>query len=146
MFRISYLFIILTLVFVACQKGSKYYEQADKGYTSEELAETAEDKEAKSVEIVMNNLNYSPSQIEAQAGQLISFTLRNEGNQQHSIVFQLPAGEVGLEDTLSPGESANLEFTAPLELNTYTFYCPIEDHQEQGMKGTLVITAGGEEN
>ena len=41
---------------------------------------------------------------------------------------------------LSPGQST--EFKAELEPGTYEIYCPVGNHKEQGMRGTLTVEEG----
>ena len=38
-----------------------------------------------------------------------------------------------------PGTSGNLEFQAPQEPGTYTFYYPVDDHREKVMEGRLIV-------
>ncbi|MDP8940129.1 MAG: hypothetical protein M3N10_07535 [Actinomycetota bacterium] len=42
---------------------------------------------------------------------------------------------------LSPGVSAP-EFKVHLEPGTYEIYCPVGEHREQGMRGTLTVEEG----
>ena len=41
---------------------------------------------------------------------------------------------------ISPGESAVLEVN--LDPGTYVLYCPVGDHKERGMDGTVTVEVG----
>lgn len=84
-------------------------------------------------------MRYNPSEIKVQPGQNLRITLINHGDTEHNIEFELPDGEEELENNVQPGEQASLEFQAPEEAGTYTFYCPVDDHRERGMTGQLIV-------
>lgn len=65
--------------------------------------------------------------------------LVNKSDHPHNIEFELPSGEKELEKPVPPGESAVLKFTAPPNPGEYTVYCPVANHRERGMTGTLVV-------
>lgn len=61
---------------------------------------------------------------------------QNIGNATHALAIegndiQTETGEI------EPGQSAELEVY--LESGTYKIYCPVGDHEEQGMVGTITI-------
>ena len=49
-------------------------------------------------------------------------------------------GSVRTQD-LAPGESAP-EFNVELEPGTYEIFCPVDHHEEEGMRGTLTVKEG----
>ncbi|HEX2253028.1 MAG TPA: cupredoxin domain-containing protein [Thermoanaerobaculia bacterium] len=73
----------------------------------------------------------------APAGEL-TFVVTNSGEHEHSFEIEGNGVEHELEAPLRPGESANL--TVSLEPGTYTVYCPVGDHQEEGMETRVEIT------
>jgi plastocyanin len=48
-----------------------------------------------------------------------------------------PGRDIGGTNTISPGES--ITGTAPVAPGTYTFYCSIAGHWQNGMRGTLAV-------
>lgn len=97
------------------------------------------DQRVQRIEVEARDFQYNPSQIRAQAGEPLSIRLINNGETEHNIEFELPAGDEKLEENLQPGERGTLEFTAPEEPGTYTIYCPVGDHRERGMTGELIV-------
>jgi hypothetical protein len=60
---------------------------------------------------------------------------------EHSFAIEgegLEADE--LEQSLAPNES--FTYTAELEPGTYTVWCPIGNHREEGMEATIEVTEG----
>jgi plastocyanin len=94
---------------------------------------------AKRVTVEALDFEFDPSTIKVKPGQKVVVTLDNKGDAPHNIEFELPDGEVELENVVQGGESAELTFTAPDEEGTYTFYCPVGNHLDRGMEGDLVV-------
>jgi uncharacterized cupredoxin-like copper-binding protein len=71
-----------------------------------------------------------------------TFNIVNNGTHEHS--FEIEGGELEeeLEPHLQPGESGTL--TVDLPVGTYEVYCPVADHQAQGMTMQLTVTAATE--
>ena len=69
-----------------------------------------------------------------------TITVRNAGGTQHALEVEGPAGEVET-DTIQPGGTAQLKvkLTKP---GRYVWYCPVGDHKERGMRGTIVVAGG----
>lgn len=66
-----------------------------------------------------------------------TFTVTNNGDHEHSFEIEGNGVERELEANLAPGESGELTIT--LEPGTYTVYCPVGDHREEGMVTTLEV-------
>jgi plastocyanin len=72
--------------------------------------------------------------LDASAGKVtIKLTLPDGLKAPHAIAID---GE-GSGDTAQAGGTS--EVTADLKAGTYTFYCPVGDHREEGMEGTLTV-------
>jgi uncharacterized cupredoxin-like copper-binding protein len=71
----------------------------------------------------------------------VSFQITNVGEMEHS--FAIEGGDVSdeLVEPIAPGES--FTYTMQLPPGTYTVWCPIGDHREQGMETTIEVTEGG---
>ena len=77
-----------------------------------------------------------PPTSKAEAGE-VTFTVTNDGEQTHSFVFNNAGKEIPIDGDLAPGDSAQL--TVEVTGGFYEYYCPIGDHQEQGMQGQLEV-------
>jgi uncharacterized cupredoxin-like copper-binding protein len=67
------------------------------------------------------------------------FEIANVGTEEHSFEIEGQGIEAGLDQHLQPGETATLE--VDLAPGTYTVYCPVEDHADEGMRMDLTVTA-----
>ncbi len=91
------------------------------------------------VEMVADRMEFIPNELTVRPGQPVRVELENEGTVPHNIEFELPAGEVELQQNVAPGETKVLQFQAPEKPGTYTFYCPVANHEERGMTGKLIV-------
>ncbi|MDQ4131276.1 MAG: cupredoxin domain-containing protein [Actinomycetota bacterium] len=68
----------------------------------------------------------------------VEVTLRNIGGAEHTFTIDEAFGAMD-EVVALPGETR----TGTLELfqGTYTYYCSVPGHRQQGMEGTLVVAA-----
>jgi plastocyanin len=91
------------------------------------------------VEVSVSDFAIEPSSLALEPG---SYTFRvvNDGGAVHALEVEGPTGEVETEE-LEPGESADL--AVDLEDGEYELYCPVGDHRDRGMEGTLTVGAGG---
>lgn len=76
----------------------------------------------------------------AKAG-VVKFEVTNAGNATHALEVEGPSGEVETEG-IEPGRKATLEADLS-KAGTYTWYCPVGDHEERGMKGKITVAGGG---
>jgi uncharacterized cupredoxin-like copper-binding protein len=76
----------------------------------------------------------------ARAG-VVSFQVTNGGKVLHALEVEGPNGEVKTKG-INPGGSATLkaDLSKP---GKYEWYCPIADHKDRGMKGTITVAGGG---
>lgn len=83
-------------------------------------------------------LSFSRRTLRANAGDVTIVLANPRGNQlPHAVEIE---GE-GVEEaspTIQPG-SDTADVTANLRPGSYVFYCPIGNHREQGMEGTLTV-------
>lgn len=87
------------------------------------------------VEISALDFQFDPARITADAG-ATTFTLTNDGQAPHALTIEQDGSEESTK-TISPGESASV--TVELESGEYTLYCPVGNHRELGMEGTLTV-------
>ena len=91
------------------------------------------------VEVSLGEFAIEPSTIEVDPGSY-TFRVTNDGGAVHALEIEGPSGE---EETaeLASGESA--ELNVDLEDGEYEMYCPVGDHRERGMEGTITVGEGG---
>jgi plastocyanin len=92
------------------------------------------------VEIVGTEFQFDPSHLALDApGKSYTFRLVNNGSAPHALAIEGNGIEEETE-TVGPGEAS--EVTADLTEGEYEMYCPVGDHREQGMEGTLSVAGG----
>jgi plastocyanin len=71
----------------------------------------------------------------------VEFRVENDGQTVHALEIEGPDGESKTDD-IQPGGSATL--TANLDKpGSYEWYCPVGNHRDQGMEGTITVGGGG---
>ncbi len=72
---------------------------------------------------------------------VVQFDVTNAGEVPHALEVEGPKGEVETE-TIAPGRKATLkaDLSKP---GTYVWYCPVGDHEQEGMKGRIKVAGGG---
>jgi uncharacterized cupredoxin-like copper-binding protein len=71
----------------------------------------------------------------------VTFVVSNKGQTVHALEVDGPGGEKKTGN-ISPGQSARLKVDLSTS-GTYEFYCPIDGHKDQGMKGEIRVADGG---
>ncbi len=71
----------------------------------------------------------------------ITITVTNHGAITHALAVQTPSG-LSKTQHIAPGQSAKLTVNIA-KAGKYTFFCPIGNHRQAGMHGTLVVGSGG---
>jgi plastocyanin len=95
------------------------------------------------VRIFAGDFGLKPANIIAQPGELLDIELTNQSEDlPHSIVFDLPYEQVGLQRAVQPGSSRILTLRVPEQPGRYAFFCPVDDHAERGMEGYLIVRSG----
>jgi len=92
-----------------------------------------------SVQVTATEFAFDPNEISVEAGE-VSFELMNDGSAPHALEIEGNGVEES-SDTIDGGESTTLD--VELDEGTYEIYCPVGDHRERGMEGTLTVGAGG---
>lgn len=83
---------------------------------------------------------FSPAEVTTEPGEH-EFQIVNRGETEHALEIHTPGGEVET-DRVAPGESAAV--TANLsETGTYELYCPVGDHRQRGMEGSVTVEEAG---
>jgi plastocyanin len=90
-----------------------------------------------------SEFQFQPTSITVPAGQPVTFQLTNSGQFPHNlhiegqgVVFDLVPGGINV----NPGQTTSGTFTFTTA-GTYDFWCPVGNHRQRGMVGTLTVTA-----
>ena len=80
------------------------------------------------------NISWEPGELSAPAGS-VTIKLVNESDVPHAVEVEGNGVEEESE-TITGGET---ELSVDLEAGEYTFYCPVGQHRQNGMEGTLTV-------
>jgi len=93
------------------------------------------------VAVTASEYQFVPSGIMVPAGQPITIELTNSGQLPHNlhlegqgVVFDLAASGVNV----APRQTTSLTLTLT-KAGVYNFWCPVGNHQQSGMVGTLTV-------
>jgi plastocyanin len=92
------------------------------------------------VTLVATDYRFSPSTLRVVAGQPLEITITNRGTHIHGLRLVLSYGELPFPDNVPPGRTMSTVFDNLGEPGTYRFYCPVDDHADRGMHGSLIVT------
>ena len=93
-------------------------------------------KSAATVATELDNFYFSPTFVKAKKGETITFELENESTAPHTFT----SDALGVDEQVSPGDSAEVEITVPTTGKAFLFYCRF--HQSSGMQGAVFTKAG----
>jgi plastocyanin len=108
--------------------------------TQEEQPAPPEGPVSQTVALTETEFKIDPAAVEVDEAGVVEFKVENAGSVTHALEVESEDLEEETED-IAPGESATLK--VELERGTYELYCPIGDHEEQGMTGELTVGGGG---
>jgi len=103
--------------------------------------------------VTLTDFAYTPNGLEAAPGAEVNVTLDNQGALEHNFIVMnkdITVTEWADSDqtnvyfeqlALPTGEETVATFIAPMEPGTYQFLCSVPAHLQQGMQGTLTVTA-----
>jgi uncharacterized cupredoxin-like copper-binding protein len=92
------------------------------------------------VEVSGTEFAFDPSTIELGAAGTYNFHLTNDGEFEHALQIDGQGIEEST-DVIGGGEDA--EISVDLADGEYEIYCPVDNHREMGMEGTLRVGPGG---
>ena len=121
----------LPLVFVAC--GGDDEEEA--ATTTPAETSTSASSGGETIDITETEFALDPSEASAAAGE-VTFAIANEGSIPHNLEIE-GDGVEEVSETIEGG--ASTELAVELEPGTYTMYCNIGDHADQGMEGEVTF-------
>jgi plastocyanin len=80
-------------------------------------------------------LKFTKSTLQANAG-TVTIVMGNPSATDHAIGIK---GNGTVADGNTVGQGGTSKVTAKLQPGSYEFYCPVDAHEEAGMKGTLTV-------
>jgi plastocyanin len=92
------------------------------------------------VGVALSEFALTPASFSLEPGSY-TFHVVNDGSIVHALEVEGPSGEVETED-LEAGTSADLDVDLS-EPGEYEIYCPVDDHKDMGMEGTITVGGGG---
>jgi uncharacterized cupredoxin-like copper-binding protein len=92
---------------------------------------------ASTVNVSETDFKLNPADPTVKAGN-VTFNVSNDGAVTHSLEVEGPNEEQTLKSELSPGQSGTLtvDLSKP---GKYEFYCPVDNHKQMGMEGTITV-------
>ena len=125
---------VTPLLLVGCGGGNGQTTDATPTRAAEEVP--AEEPVADVVVVGTASFEFEPSEVQAEAG-TISVAFTSEGG-PHTFTLELGREQETVAQSFVPGRTDIGEIE--LEAGTYTFYCAVLDHREEGMEGTLTVS------
>ena len=129
--------------------GGGGYGYGGKNASSSSAATTASSSSGgalKTIVVKESEYKLSPSTVTLGKPGTYAFKAFDKGSTQHSLEIEGKGvkskggegGEAKLEQALNPGQSGVLlvSFRKP---GTYDMYCPVDGHEQMGMKGKVVV-------
>ncbi|MDA9544039.1 MULTISPECIES: cupredoxin domain-containing protein [Bradyrhizobium] len=111
-------------------------------------------KPARTIEILMNEMDYTPAKIEVKRGEQIRFVLRNVGKEDHEFLLATPKENLAHAEQMKKHphmehDEPNAARLAPKKTTeilwkfskagTFEYSCLIPDHREYGMVGQVTV-------
>lgn len=115
------------------------------GDDDEEAADTTATEQAggapvETLQVTETEYKLDPPNPTIEESGTVRFDVVNDGEVTHSLEIESDQEEF-VSDEIAAGESTTL--TADLAPGEYEYYCPISNHADLGMEGTLTVAGGG---
>ena len=124
--RVARLVLLVLVLLGAAACGSEEDEGGDSGAVQ-------------TVEVSETEFRLEPATFTLDEPGTYTFRAVNDGSVDHAL--EVEGGGIEEEtDTIAPRDSA--ELTVELAAGTYELYCPIGNHREQGMEGSIEVRGG----
>jgi plastocyanin len=132
--------LFLGFLLVGCTSAEEVESEAQKApeEVESEVQEVVEEP-IDTIEVQETEFSLNPSEITLDQPGTYVFRAVNSGDVVHALEIE---GE-GIEEEsgdIEPGQS--VEFDVNLDPGTYKLYCPVGNHEERGMVGTVTVEAG----
>jgi uncharacterized cupredoxin-like copper-binding protein len=91
--------------------------------------------ESTTIKIDMNEFSFSQKEIKVKQGEKIHFVLTNTGKYAHDVNSE----ELKIDKDVDPGNTEELDWTAPQKAGSYQIICDKPGHMDKGMKIAMTI-------
>ena len=109
------------------------------GCGSEEESSAPADAARETVTVSETEFALKPSKVTLEEAGTYTFRAVNDGAVDHALEIEGEGVEVA---TVTIAPMASAELTVELKAGTYKLYCPIDGHEDQGMKGSVSVAGG----
>ena len=92
------------------------------------------------IELAATDFAFDPSTVEVDEAGVYSFRIVNRGESMHALEVEGQGMEAATSE-VGPGESA--EVKVELKAGRYELYCPVGNHREMGMEGSVSVAGAG---
>jgi plastocyanin len=103
-------------------------------------SDDGEEASGQQVDVSATEFKFDPPDIQLDSAGTYTFHLTNAGEFEHALEIE-GQGVEEETDVIGGGDSADV--TVDLAEGEYEIYCPVGNHREMGMEGTLVVGGGG---
>jgi len=117
--------------------GGKEEEQEEASPSVASGEQTGAQTPLEIIQVNETEMSLDPSEITLQQPGAYVFRAVNVGNVVHSLRIEGNGIEEQQTRDIGPGESADLAVT--LGPGTYELDCPVDNHEELGMRGTVTV-------
>jgi PQQ system protein len=109
------------------------------GGSSDESDESASGEVLKTIQISEKEFSLNPNTVTLSQPGTYEFEVTNDGRITHALEVEESGGGAEVETgDIAAGESKTLRFTFSAD-GSYEMYCPIGNHKDEGMRGTIVV-------
>src|SRR3954447_3643948 len=91
------------------------------------------------VKLSASEFKFNPSSPSVKKG-APTFRITNDGQTTHALEVEGPGGE-SKTGSVQPGQSKTIKVDLSKD-GKYEFYCPVDGHKQQGMKGEVTVGGG----
>jgi uncharacterized cupredoxin-like copper-binding protein len=133
------LVVAAPFAFGACGSDNKKSSSSTGTTTTEAAAPSG--KAATTVNVSETEFKLGPANPKIPKAGTVEFKVKNDGQVVHALEVEGPNGEVKTAN-IDPGKTATLkaDLSKP---GKYEWYCPVDSHKQQGMKGEITVAGGG---
>ncbi|HSJ17333.1 MAG TPA: cupredoxin domain-containing protein [Solirubrobacterales bacterium] len=104
-------------------------------------AQEAAGQPVATLDVVETDFEIDPKNATVDEEGLIEINLANEGETVHYLTIETPGEEIPqTSEELDPGNDT--VFDVELDSGEYVWYCPVGNHRQMGMEGTLTVGGG----
>jgi PQQ system protein len=109
------------------------------GGSSDEPDESAPGEVLQTIRISEREFSLNPNMVTLSRPGTYEFEVTNDGQITHALEIEESGDGAEAESgDIGAGESKTLRFTFSAE-GSYEMYCPIGNHKDEGMRGTIVV-------